>query len=85
MMAAMNSNRNKVYQVISLSELKALVRHAEALADDSYGPTSPDRDNCCVILRGHLATGKNSRSKIDGARQIERLRTRTQAPELFNY
>lgn len=79
------TSKIKVYHVISLDELKALVAIAERGADESYGPAHEHRGNHCIILRGLLAAGKNSRSTLDGARQIERLQTREQAPELFNF
>lgn len=81
----MTSNKTKIYHVISLSELKELVAIAERGADESYGPGHEHRGNHCIILRGRLASGKNSRSKHDGARQIERLQTKCQAPDLFNF
>lgn len=79
------TSKIKVYHVISLDELKALVAIAERGADESYGLTHEHRGDHCIILRGFLGTGKNSRSKLDGARQIERLQTREQAPDLFNF
>lgn len=81
----MNFPRNKIYAVMSLSHLKAIVTELEQEANELYGIDHPDRENCCVVLRGYLASGKNSRSKLDNARQVSCLGNRTQLPELFNF
>lgn len=77
----MNPNRHKVYHVVSLDELRALVRIAEKSAAE-YKYSAKDAGMHCIILRGHLATGRNAVSR-DGARQIARLSAREQAPHLF--
>lgn len=77
----MNPNRHKVYHVVSLDELRALVRIAEKSAVE-FGYSAEEAGRHCLILRGHTATGRNAVTR-DGARLIARLSAKEQAPHLF--
>jgi len=76
----------KVYPIISLRELRALVAIAERTAKTAAA-SSPmpgwTEEMQCLVLRGHLSVGAGSKSKKDGARQIDGLFTREQCPEIF--